>query len=111
MNAVVYHPKDIGIGPKIYTSIVQMTISQFLGMFQILYDQRRQIIKFVKGKYHTVSKSICTYFCYTRCGVPSSCCKESYRMESGLIKIRCGFELQDKSKFSDSVVKEKVVFQ
>ena len=45
LNAVVYHPKDIGIGPKIYTSIVQMTISQFLGMFQILYDQRRQIIK------------------------------------------------------------------
>jgi len=43
-----------------------------------------------------------------RCGVPSSCCKESYRMESGLIKIRCGFELQDKSKFSDSVVKEKI---
>ena len=32
-------------------------------------------------------------------------------MESGLIKIRCGFELQDKSKFSDSVVKEKVNFQ
>lgn len=30
------------------------------------------------------------------CGVPSSCCKESYRMESGLIKIRCGFEVQDK---------------
>ena len=54
---------------------------------------------------------MCTYFWYTRCGVPSSCCKESYRMESGLIKIRCGFELQDKSKFSDSVVKEKVNFQ
>ena len=32
LNAVVSHPKDIGIGPKIYTSIVQMTISRYLGM-------------------------------------------------------------------------------
>ena len=45
---------------------------------------------------------------YPRCGVPSSCCKESYRMESGLIKIRCGFGLQDKSQFTDDVVKQKV---
>jgi len=43
-----------------------------------------------------------------RCGVPSSCCKESYRMESGLIKIRCGFEVQDRKKFTEAVVKEKV---
>ena len=29
-------------------------------------------------------------------------------MESGLIKIRCGFGLQDKSQFTDDVVKQKV---
>ena len=43
LNAVVFHPKDIGIGPKIYTSIVQMTISQFSGIFLTLYDQRMQL--------------------------------------------------------------------
>lgn len=40
-----------------------------------------------------------------RCGVPSSCCKESYRMESGLIKIRCGFQLQNQTV---DIVKEKI---
>lgn len=43
-----------------------------------------------------------------RCGVPSSCCKESYRMESGLIKIRCGFELQDQTKYNDAEVNGKI---
>ena len=30
-------------------------------------------------------------------------------MESGLIKIRCGFEVQDRKKFTEAVVKEKVI--
>ena len=49
------------------------------------------------------------FICSFRCGVPSSCCKESYRMESGLIKIRCGFEVQDRKKFTEAAVKEKVI--
>lgn len=30
-------------------------------------------------------------------------------MESGLIKIRCGFEVQDRKKFTEAAVKEKVI--
>ena len=52
LNAVVSHPKDIGIGPKIYTSIVQMTISRYLGMLltsDILWGVNTNIARYLNA--------------------------------------------------------------
>jgi len=111
------------ICPKNVNSFVQNKFSnQLISNYMDDHDFRRAI-DYVQKEfeccgissegYRDWSKNI--YFNCTddnqsvfKCGVPSSCCKESYRMESGLIKIRCGFGLQDKSQFTDDVVKQKI---
>ena len=105
-NAVAFRPMDFVIGPKIYISTARMIINQFLGTLSYSFLSINLIDWNVPDYWpNLISHCICSF----RCGVPSSCCKESYRMESGLIKIRCGFEVQDRKKFSEAVVKEKVI--
>ena len=106
LNAVVFHPMDFVIGPKIYISTALTIINLYLGTHIIfLFVNKSHLL----GSYSLIIGQILfrnVFICSFRCGVPSSCCKESYRMESGLIKIRCGFELQNKTV---EVVKEKVI--
>ena len=106
LNAVVFHPMDFVIGPKIYISTARTIINLYLGT--LTYSLSINRIYWVHIPW-LLAKLISHCICSFRCGVPSSCCKESYRMESGLIKIRCGFEVQDRKKFTEAVVKEKVI--
>ena len=106
LNAVVFRPMDFVIGPKIYISTALTIINLYLGIHIIfLVVNKSHLLGLIVGQILFRNVFICSF----RCGVPSSCCKESYRMESGLIKIRCGFEVQDRKKFTEAVVKEKVI--
>ena len=105
LNAVAFHPMDFVIGPKIYISTARTIINLYLGTLTYFLLSINRICWVPDYWPNLISHCICSF----RCGVPSSCCKESYRMESGLIKIRCGFEVQDRKKFTEAVVKEKVI--
>ena len=109
LNAVAFRPMDFVIGPKIYISTALTIINLYLGTHIIfLFVNKSHLL----GRMSLIVGQILfrnVFICSFRCGVPSSCCKESYRMESGLIKIRCGFEVQDRKKFTEAVVKEKVI--
>ena len=87
-----------------------MTIFQYIGNSISVSDMMAGFFPHAEHWFKAPPKSYSNVFLIFRCGVPSSCCKESYRMESGLIKIRCGFDVQDQKKYKEPEVKEKVVY-